>query len=148
MRSVQAAPHTPAGNGARAVGRAATILGGGPAGLAAGYALSAAGWSVQVFEQDPVAYGALVGMWTKDFRDMRRQFIAPRIANYRGNVRTPCGIMSANNAAPVASEFVRSAIALLPAAKRSPIMPDPTIAIKSITVPTASATTRLFKEAR
>jgi predicted metalloprotease len=45
------------------------------------------------------AYGALIDMWTKDFKDMRRQFIAPRIANYRGNIRTMCGVMSANNAA-------------------------------------------------
>jgi predicted metalloprotease len=45
------------------------------------------------------AYGALVDMWAKDFRDLRREFVAPRIANYRGNIRTVCGIMSANNAA-------------------------------------------------
>src|SRR3954466_3304311 len=67
----------------------------------------AAGPDIRVTEADvatsnkkiEMAYGALVSMWTKDFRDLRRQFVAPRIANYRGNVRTPCGIMSANNAA-------------------------------------------------
>src|SRR4051812_13492949 len=67
----------------------------------------AAGPDVRVTEADvaasnkkiEMAYGALVDMWTKNMRDMHRQFVAPRIANYRGNVRTQCGVMSANNAA-------------------------------------------------
>lgn len=45
------------------------------------------------------AYGALITMWENDFSKMGRRFVAPRIAKYRGNVRTSCGIMSANNAA-------------------------------------------------
>jgi predicted metalloprotease len=45
------------------------------------------------------AYPALVAMWEGDFRQMGRRFVAPRIRNYRGNVRTSCGIMTANNAA-------------------------------------------------
>jgi predicted metalloprotease len=45
------------------------------------------------------AYGALVAMWTEDFRAMGRRFVAPRIVNYRGTVRTSCGIMRAGNAA-------------------------------------------------
>jgi predicted metalloprotease len=45
------------------------------------------------------AYGALATMWTKDFEQMGRRFVVPRLFNYRGNVRTSCGIMAANNAA-------------------------------------------------
>lgn len=45
------------------------------------------------------AYGALATMWTKDFDQMGRRFAVPRIYNYRGNVRTACGVMTANNAA-------------------------------------------------
>ncbi len=45
------------------------------------------------------AYGALVAMWTEDFKDLGVRFAAPAVARYRGNVRTSCGIMSANNAA-------------------------------------------------
>ncbi len=44
------------------------------------------------------AYGALVAMWSTDFRQLGAQFVAPNIARYRGNVRTQCGIMHANNA--------------------------------------------------
>src|SRR4051812_8930682 len=45
------------------------------------------------------AYGSLAAMWTKDFQQMGRRFAVPRIYNYRGNVRTSCGVMSRNNAA-------------------------------------------------
>ena len=45
-----------------------------------------------------MAYGALVAMWTSDFKQLGAQFVAPNIARYRGNVRTQCGIMHANNA--------------------------------------------------
>ena len=44
------------------------------------------------------AYGALVAMWTNDFKQLGAEFVAPNIARYRGNVRTQCGIMHANNA--------------------------------------------------
>jgi predicted metalloprotease len=44
------------------------------------------------------AYGALVAMWTNDFKQLGAEFAAPNIARYRGNVRTQCGIMHANNA--------------------------------------------------
>lgn len=44
------------------------------------------------------AYGALVDMWTQDFNQIDERFVAPRIARYTGNVRTPCGIILANNA--------------------------------------------------
>ena len=46
-----------------------------------------------------MAYGALVAMWTDDFRQLGTRFAAPSVARYRGNVRTSCGIMRANNAA-------------------------------------------------
>jgi uncharacterized protein len=45
------------------------------------------------------AYNALVAMWSQDFRQLGARFVAPSVARYRGNVRTSCGIMSANNAA-------------------------------------------------
>ncbi|MDQ2664681.1 MAG: neutral zinc metallopeptidase [Gemmatimonadota bacterium] len=44
------------------------------------------------------AYGALVAMWSADFKQLGTSFEAPGIARYRGNVRTQCGIMQANNA--------------------------------------------------
>lgn len=46
-----------------------------------------------------MAYGALVAMWTADFRQLGARFDAPAILRYRGNVRTVCGVMQANNAA-------------------------------------------------
>ena len=45
------------------------------------------------------AYGALAAMWTRDFEQMGRRFVVPRVYNYRGNVRTSCGVMTQNNAA-------------------------------------------------
>src|SRR4051812_35982838 len=50
--------------------------------------------------------------------------------------------MSTTSAAPVAIAFARRAIATLPAARRSPMMPEPTTAARSIAVPTASAAIR------
>lgn len=50
-------------------------------------------------EEIRAAYTSLAKMWTTDFEQMGRRFAVPRIYNYRGNVRTSCGIMSANNAA-------------------------------------------------
>src|SRR3954471_20454693 len=44
------------------------------------------------------AYGALVTMWTNDFRQIGAQFAAPRIARYTGAANTPCGIIRPNNA--------------------------------------------------
>jgi uncharacterized protein len=44
------------------------------------------------------AYSALVAMWTADFKQLGVQFTPPSVARYRGNVRTACGILSANNA--------------------------------------------------
>lgn len=45
------------------------------------------------------AYGALVAMWTDEFRANGHRFAAPRFARYSGNVRTECGIVPASNAA-------------------------------------------------
>lgn len=45
------------------------------------------------------AYGALVSMWTSEFRDNGLRFAAPRFARYRGNIRSECGIVPASNAA-------------------------------------------------
>jgi predicted metalloprotease len=45
------------------------------------------------------AYSALVAMWGEDFKQLGAAFTPPSVARYRGNVRTSCGIMSANNAA-------------------------------------------------
>ncbi|MEO8337901.1 MAG: neutral zinc metallopeptidase, partial [bacterium] len=45
------------------------------------------------------AYEALVAMWGADFKQLGAAFTPPSVARYRGNVRTSCGIMSANNAA-------------------------------------------------
>jgi predicted metalloprotease len=38
-------------------------------------------------------------MWTGHFDEIGERFAVPRIARYRGNVRTSCGVMPANNAA-------------------------------------------------
>jgi predicted metalloprotease len=46
-----------------------------------------------------MAYQALVGMWTTDFEQRGVRFVPPGLVRYRGAVRTPCGIMSGNNAA-------------------------------------------------
>lgn len=44
------------------------------------------------------AYGALIDMWTKDFDRIGERFVAPRIIRYTGSARTPCGVISPNNA--------------------------------------------------
>ena len=44
------------------------------------------------------AYGALVAMWSADFRQLGARFTAPSIVRYRGNVRSECGRLPANNA--------------------------------------------------
>ena len=54
----------------------------------------------------------------------------------------PKAKMSATRAAPVAIVFAKSAIATLPPANRSPMIPDPTTEASNRAVPTASATTR------
>ncbi len=45
----------------------AIILGAGPAGLAAGFALSRAGWDIQVFEQAPIVGGLARTEWRGDY---------------------------------------------------------------------------------
>ena len=73
----------------------------------AGTALAATPANVIVTEADVAesnqeirdAYQMLAKMWTQDFDQMGRRFVVPRIYNYRGNVRTSCGVMTRNNAA-------------------------------------------------
>jgi predicted metalloprotease len=50
-------------------------------------------------EEARSAYGALVSMWSNEFRAVGEQFVAPRFARYSGNIRTACGIVPASNAA-------------------------------------------------
>src|SRR5690242_11439673 len=73
----------------------------------AGTAIAARPADIRVTEADvresnaeiQQAYGALAAMWTQDFEQMGRRFVVPRIYNYRGNVRTSCGVMTQSNAA-------------------------------------------------
>ena len=44
------------------------------------------------------AYQALATMWSHDLREAGARFVVPGIARYRGNVRSACGVMPANNA--------------------------------------------------
>lgn len=44
------------------------------------------------------AYGAIVDMWTKDFKLIGKRFDAPRLVRYTGSVRTACGMMQPQNA--------------------------------------------------
>ncbi|MEP6619279.1 MAG: neutral zinc metallopeptidase [bacterium] len=44
------------------------------------------------------AYGALALMWSAEFKKAGTKFVTPAIVRYRGNVRTECGVMPANNA--------------------------------------------------
>jgi predicted metalloprotease len=75
--------------------------------LFAGTAVAATPSDVTVTEADvresnqeiSDAYNSLAKMWTEDFKQMGRRFVVPRIYNYRGNVRTSCGVMTQNNAA-------------------------------------------------
>jgi predicted metalloprotease len=50
-------------------------------------------------EEAAAAHGALVAMWDAEFRRIGERFVAPRLARYRGNVRSACGIIPASNAA-------------------------------------------------
>ena len=75
--------------------------------LFGGMAIAARPLEVRVTEADvresnaeiSAAFGALREMWTQDFAQLGRRFAVPRIYNYRGNVRTSCGVMTMNNAA-------------------------------------------------
>jgi predicted metalloprotease len=44
------------------------------------------------------AYRHLTDTWTDAFDQVGERFAAPRLASYRGNVRTSCGVLPANNA--------------------------------------------------
>lgn len=44
------------------------------------------------------AYGALVSMWTQEFKRRGLRFAPPRIVRYRGATQTRCGVMPASNA--------------------------------------------------
>jgi predicted metalloprotease len=44
------------------------------------------------------AYGALIDMWSAEFRALGQRFAPPGLARYRGAVRTECGVMPGNNA--------------------------------------------------
>jgi predicted metalloprotease len=45
------------------------------------------------------AYGALLQLWSARFAELGRRFDPPALLAYRGDVRTSCGVMHANNAA-------------------------------------------------
>ena len=49
-------------------------------------------------EKIAAAYQHLVGTWTDAFQQVGERFAAPRLASYRGNTMTRCGVMPANNA--------------------------------------------------
>ena len=69
--------------------------------------------TVQVTQQEvdasnakvKAAYSALVTMWTTDFKQIGERFDAPDIARYRTPVRTPCGVMTPNNAGYCAADM-------------------------------------------
>jgi uncharacterized protein len=75
--------------------------------LFAGTAIAARPADITITEADVAesneeirnAFGALRAMWSQDFEEMGRRFVTPRLYNYRGNVRTSCGVMTMNNAA-------------------------------------------------
>lgn len=46
-----------------------------------------------------LAYNALVAMWAAEFDQLGARFDPPGLVRYRGAVRTPCGVMTGNNAA-------------------------------------------------
>ena len=50
-------------------------------------------------EEAGAAHAALAAMWTQELRRSGTPFRAPRLVRYRGNTRTQCGVMPANNAA-------------------------------------------------
>ena len=45
-----------------------------------------------------MAYGALASMWNGEFNRLGAHFTTPGLVRYRGNVRSECGILPANNA--------------------------------------------------
>jgi len=49
-------------------------------------------------EKIALAYRHLASMWTNHFDRLGERFAVPQLARYRGNVRTACGVMPANNA--------------------------------------------------
>jgi len=49
-------------------------------------------------EKIAAAYGALVNMWSADFRQLGVKFEPPALLRYRGAVRTACGILGGDNA--------------------------------------------------
>ena len=44
------------------------------------------------------AYAPLVTMWTTNFKQIGRRYVAPHLVRYRGAVRTGCGVMGSGNA--------------------------------------------------
>lgn len=50
-------------------------------------------------EEAGAAHSALAAMWTQELRRSGTPFRTPRLVRYRGNTRTQCGVMPANNAA-------------------------------------------------
>jgi predicted metalloprotease len=49
-------------------------------------------------EEVAAAYKVLVAMWTDEFRAIGKDFVPPKLFQYRGNLRTECGVMPAYNA--------------------------------------------------
>jgi uncharacterized protein len=45
-----------------------------------------------------MAYGALVKLWSTEFKSIGEQFVTPRIVRYDGDGYTACGLIHANNA--------------------------------------------------
>src|SRR2546425_11496106 len=77
---------------------------------------------------------------------------SPRNANASVTTGLKCApergmnaMINAISANPVASELASSAIAVLPAASRSPMMPEPTTAASRSAVPSASAAADLIQ---
>jgi uncharacterized protein len=50
-------------------------------------------------EKIALAYRHLAAMWTDHFERVGERFAVPRLARYRGNAATSCGVMPENNAA-------------------------------------------------
>jgi predicted metalloprotease len=49
-------------------------------------------------EKAAAAYGALVTMWTREFRDIGYRFAPPRMLRHRSPVYSPCGVLPSSNA--------------------------------------------------
>jgi len=54
-------------------------------------------------EKIAAAYGALVNMWSADFKQLGVRFVSPALLRYRGAVRTACGVLGGDNAEYCAS---------------------------------------------